>query len=97
MTFSNVHSEYNRSMANYEARCREANASNGEARTRRRASIEDSLVKEGLEAVESYEKTLRKRWKNARCLAEYDGISMGFSIAARARKRLENIPTTYPE
>lgn len=81
-------SEYNISMRQYETKLSEAKASNQDARAAKKKSIEDELVEEGLESIERYEATLNKRWENAQCLAEYDGLNMGFAIARRARARL---------
>lgn len=75
----------------YEKRCREANASNANSRQRHRQSIEDQLVEEGKEALDNYKVLLDKRWKAASCLAEYDGVSMGYDIYLRAKARLEEV------
>ena len=86
-------SEYNRSMRQYEEKCREAVAFNSSSRQQRFKAIEDNIVAEGVESLVEYEKTLQERWSQARCLAEFDGVSIGFAIAARARKRIETANT----
>ena len=82
--------EHNSSMRQYEEKCREAAASNSSSRQQRHRAIEDNIVDEGIKSLLEYEKTLQERWSRARCLAEFDGVSIGFTIAARARKRIEN-------
>jgi len=84
-------SDHDRAMSAYEANCRSANASNQDARERRRDSIEDSLVAGGIEAINEYRKTLNARWEKANCLAEYDGVGMGFAILKRAEERLQSL------
>jgi hypothetical protein len=81
-------SEHDRSMREYEQRLGEAKASDSSKRASRHQSIEDSLVEDGLAVVEEYVKNLNKRWDRARCLAEYDGINMGYGIAERAKARI---------
>ena len=83
-------SEHNTSMRRYETACRNANASNQDARAAGRQEIEDSLVTGGQQAIDKYEATLNKRWKEASCLAEYDGVSSGYRILKRAKARLAN-------
>jgi hypothetical protein len=87
-------SEHNRSMRVYETRLGEAKASDPDARAQRRESIEDSLVREGMGAIEEYEKLLNRRWQQAGCIAEYEGVQMGFSILRRAKARLAAIEST---
>lgn len=82
-------SPHNQAQAEYERQLGMAKASNQEARAARRQSLEDCLVQDGIEAVMEYEALLDRRAQNARCLAEYDGISIGRAIAARARCRIQ--------
>ena len=77
----------------YESACRQANASNQNARKSLRQQIEDRLVTGGQQAIDDYESLLNERWKKAGCLAEYDGISMGYLILERAKARLVEQPT----
>jgi hypothetical protein len=72
----------------HEQRLGEAKASNWPKRADRLDRIEDSLVEDGMEAVEEYIATLDRRWEQARCLAEYDGLRMGYDIARCAKERL---------
>lgn len=83
------YSEHNAAQGRYEEACRNANASNQDARQKKDQRIEDDLVAGGWEAIEKYNKLLDERWQRARCLAEYDGISIGRRIARRAAERLE--------
>jgi len=89
-------SDYNDSQARYETACREASASDQKARRSYRDQIVDNLVEGGLEAIQKYEKLMDERWEAARCLAEYDGVSMGYANAKLARERLE-LPTREEE
>jgi len=89
-------SDYNASQSRYETACREANASDQKARRSYRDEIVDGLVEGGLEAIQKYEVLMDKRWKSAQCLAEYDGVSMGYANARIARERLE-LPTREDE
>ena len=75
----------------YEQRCREANVSNADARKNWRQNIEDSLVEGGQEAVDEYKALMDERWEDASCLAEYDGVSMGYAIMFRAQARLDEL------
>jgi hypothetical protein len=81
-------SEYDDSMKRYEQSCRSASASNQSARANARLQIENELVEGGIAAIEEYESELDEQWDEAQCLAEYDGISMAWAIAQRARLRL---------
>lgn len=81
-------SDHSRAMREYEQACCEAHASDPDARKIKRKSLEDELVEGGMEAVNSYRATLSKRWEKASCLAEHDGLSIGFSIAQRAEARI---------
>jgi hypothetical protein len=81
-------SHYNQQMRTYEDNVRAANASNQEARAASRQEIEDSLVAGGIPAIDAYVATLDERWEEARCLAVYDGLRMGYGIAERARARV---------
>ena len=83
-----IESDHNRAMRQYEQKIAEANASNQSAQSERRKSIEDELVEEGLDSIKKYEKLLSERWEQATCLAQYDGINNGYSIARRARNRI---------
>jgi hypothetical protein len=89
-------SDYNDSQARYETACREANASDQTRRRSYRDEIVDNLVEGGLEAIQEYEVLMDSRWKAAQCLAEYDGVSMGYANAKLARERLE-LPTREEE
>jgi hypothetical protein len=81
-------SHYNQQMRTYEDNVRAANASNQDARAASRKEIEDSLVAGGMPAIDAYVKTLDERWEKAGCLAEYDGLRMGYGIAKRAKERV---------
>ena len=78
-------------MSRYEQRCREASASNADARQARRKSIEDELVEGGQQAVDEYKALMDKRYQSANCLAEYDGVRMGYALWRRAQARLDAI------
>jgi hypothetical protein len=73
---------------NYERRCREANVN---PRNNWRQEIEDGLVDGGQEAVDKYKALMDERWLAASCLAEYDGINMGYAIMFRAQARLDTL------
>jgi len=75
----------------YEQNVRQANTSNTEARKNWRQEIEDSLVEGGQQALDDYKTLLDKRWQAASCLAEYDGVNMGYAIYFRAKARLEGV------
>jgi hypothetical protein len=82
------YSEHNLAQGRYEQACREANASNQEARADWRKQIEDDLVTGGQQAITEYEAHLESQWRKANCLAEYDGVNMGYAILNRAKARL---------
>jgi hypothetical protein len=82
------YSEHSRSMRQYEQSCREANASNMTARQARWQKIEDDLVAGGHRAILEFECDLDVRKEHAKCLAEYDGISISIGILNRAKLRL---------
>lgn len=84
-----IESDHNKSMRRHESALGAAKASNQDARAQSRQRIEDSLVAEGMSAVDDYVRLLNKRWDRANCLAEYDGLRMGYGIANRAKARIE--------
>jgi hypothetical protein len=75
----------------YEQQCREVHASNSDARRDWRQQIEDSLVEGGQTAIDEYKALMDKLWQAARCLAEYDGVNMGYAIVFRAQARLDAV------
>ena len=81
-------SEYDAAQSRYEKECREANASNQDARAIRRKAIENELVQEGIDSVIKYESELDAKWEKAKCNNEYDGLRMGYAIVKRAKERL---------
>lgn len=83
------YSDYNDSMSRYEQKCREANASDSNWRQQRRQEIEDELVEAGLSAINEYIEKLDQQWKEAGCLAEYDGLRIAYGIGNRAKARVE--------
>jgi hypothetical protein len=85
-----VKSPHEIAQTRYEQQCGEANASNTDARRDWRQQIEDDLVEGGQEALDDYKDLMDKRWKAASCLAEYDGVNMGYAIYFRAKARLES-------
>lgn len=85
------YSEHNAAQSRYEQACREANASNQDARAQSRQQIEDNLVAGGWEAIQEYDDLLNERWRRASCIAEYEGVSMGFAILGRAKARLSEM------
>jgi hypothetical protein len=54
-----------------------------------RKQKEDELVLEGQEAIDTYRAFLVKRWEKAKCLAEKDGVNLGFEIVKKAQIRLD--------
>lgn len=73
----------------YEQQCREVHASNTDARRDWRQKIEDEIVEGGQVAADEYKALIDKRRKSARCLAEYDGVGMGYALLARAQARID--------
>lgn len=73
----------------YEQQCREVHASNTDARQDWRQKIEDEIVEGGQVAADEYKALMDKRWKAAGCLAEYDGVNMGYALLARAQARID--------
>jgi len=84
-------SPHEAAMSRYEQRCREASASNADARRDWRQKIEDEIVEGGQAAADEYKALMDKRYQAANCLAEYDGVSMGYAIWRRAQARLDAI------
>jgi hypothetical protein len=86
-------SDHDRAQARYESACLLANDYQRQAPTRhaRWQTIENNVVEGGLEALAEYEETINYRASKARCLAEFDGISIARDIIARAKARLEAI------
>jgi len=80
-------SDYNRSMRSYETACATARIG-AQASAEVAKTTEDSLVEGGLQAIEEYEALLVTRRDKASCLAEFDGVARGESIARRVRARL---------
>ncbi len=80
------YSEHNVAQTKYERSCAEANASWG------RAELYEGtirkLIEGGPEAVVHYEQLLDKRWAEATCNAEFDGVRIEYWIAKQARERL---------
>jgi len=75
----------------HERQCQEANASNSDARRSWRQKIEDDLVSGGQPALDDYKKLMDQRRKAASCLAEYDGVNMGYAILHRAQCRFNEL------
>lgn len=84
-----ANSPHHIAQARYERGLAEAHASNSEARKNSRQQIEDDLVNGGQKAIDEYRDGLDKQWKAAKCLAQYDGVSMGYAICDRAQARLD--------
>lgn len=83
-----VYSEHESSMRLYTQACLQAKASNTNARKQLHQEIEDNLVAGGQVAIDEYENLMIQRRKEATCLAEHDGVSIGFAILKRAKERL---------
>lgn len=83
------YSPHNEAMRRYETALGEAKASDNDARRRKWQEKEDELVEGGAEAIAKYKAHLDEKWKEASCLVEYDGLSIGYSILRKAEARIE--------